>query len=161
MSSPYHHSLVTPAGLIVDRHEVGPDYLIVHAHGREASGTCPGCGTMSSSVHSRYIRSPRDFPAYGRRLMIRLTARRFRCSVSLCDRKTFVEQFRPDVIASRARRTSRLDFLFILSVCSPGRSPRGTANGAIVHPGQRRYLAPHPATSFRSHADISEDRRHR
>jgi len=111
MSSPCLHSLVTPAGLVVDRHEVGPDYLIVHARGREASGTCPGCGTMSSSVHSRYIRSPRDFPACGRRLMIRLTARRFRCSVSSCDRKTFVEQFRPDVIASRARRTSRLDLL--------------------------------------------------
>ena len=102
---------MAPAGLIVDRHEVGPDGLIVHAHGEEASGTCPGCGSLSSSVHSRYIRWPRDFPASGRQLVIRLTARRFRCSAPSCDRKTFVERFAPDVIAARARRTSRLDRL--------------------------------------------------
>jgi len=95
----------------VDRHDVGPDGLIVHAHGEEASGTCPGCGVLSASVHSRYVRSPRDFPAYGRELVIRLTVRRFRCSVPSCNRKTFVEPFAPDVIAARARRTSRLDRL--------------------------------------------------
>lgn len=105
------HLPMAPAGLIVDRHEVGPDGLIVHAHGGGASGTCPGCGMLSGSVHSRYVRSPRDFPAYGRGLIIRLTARRFRCSVSSCDRRTFVEQFASGVIAARARRTIRLDYL--------------------------------------------------
>ncbi len=102
---------MTPAGLIVDRHEVGADGLIVHAHGGEACGTCPGCGSLSASVHSRYVRSPRDFPAFGRGLVIRLTTRRFRCSVLSCDRKTFVEQFAPEVIVARARRTTRLDHL--------------------------------------------------
>jgi len=105
------HLPMAPAGLIVDRHEVGPDGLIVHAHGGGTSGTCPGCGMLSGSVHSRYVRSPRDFPAYGRGLIIRLTARRFRCSVSSCDRRTFVEQFASVVIAARARRTIRLDYL--------------------------------------------------
>ena len=111
MSSPSLKLPMTPAGLIVDRHEAGPDGLIFYAHGREASGTCPGCGSLSASVHSRYVRSPRDFPACGRGLIIRLTACRFRCSLSSCDRKTFVERFAPDVIAARGRRISRLDHL--------------------------------------------------
>ncbi len=46
------HLPMAPAGLIVDRHEVGPDGLIVHAHGGGTSGTCPGCGMLSGSVHS-------------------------------------------------------------------------------------------------------------
>jgi transposase len=111
MSSRSANLPMTPSGLIVDRHEVGSHGLIVHAHGGEACGTCPGCGSVSASVHSRYVRSPRDFPAYGRGLIIRLTARRFRCSIPSCDRKTFVERFAPDVIAARGRRTSRLDRL--------------------------------------------------
>ncbi len=102
---------LTPAGLIVDRHEIEADCLIIHAHGAEGAGTCPGCGSVSASIHSRYIRSAGDFPAHGRRLVIRLTARRFRCCVGTCDRKTFAERFSDDVIAVRARRTCRLDRL--------------------------------------------------
>ena len=105
------HLPMTPAGLIVDCHEAGPDGLIVHAHGGDVSGKCPGCGSLSVSVHSRYVRSPRDVPAFGRGLIIRLTTRRFRCAVPSCDRKTFAERFAPEVIATRARRTSRLDCL--------------------------------------------------
>ncbi|MCW6512911.1 transposase family protein [Lichenifustis flavocetrariae] len=69
------------------------------------------CGSLSASVHSRYVRSPRDVPAFGRGLIIRLTARRFRCAVPSCDRKTFAEQFAPEIMLARARRTSRLDCL--------------------------------------------------
>ncbi|MCW6512930.1 ISL3 family transposase [Lichenifustis flavocetrariae] len=111
MSSRSSYISMTPSGLIVDRHDVGPVGLIVHAHGGEASGRCPGCGSLSASVHSRYVRSPRDVPAFGRGLVIRLTARRFRCAVPSCDRKTFAEQFAPEIILARSRRTSRLDCL--------------------------------------------------
>jgi transposase len=100
-----------PVGLIVDHHEVGADVLIVHAHGDGTFGRCPGCGSVSASVHSRYLRAPRDVPAFGRRLIIRLVARRFRCTSPSCDRTTFAEQFGPEVVATRARRTNRLDRL--------------------------------------------------
>jgi transposase len=102
---------LTPAGLIVDRHEIAADCLIIHAHGAAVAGTCPGCGSVSASIHSHYIRSAGDFPAHGRRLMIRLTARRFRCCAGTCDRKTFAKRFSDDVIAVRAQRTCRLDRL--------------------------------------------------
>ncbi len=102
---------VAPSGLIVERHEIGTEGLIVHARGAPPATVCPACGSPSSSVHSRYTRSLADFPAHGRRLRIKLTARRFRCRVTTCERKIFTERFAHDTIAAHARRTSRLDLL--------------------------------------------------
>ena len=102
---------VAPSGLIVERHEIGAEGLIVHARGARPATVCPACGSPSSSVHSRYTRSLTDLPAHGRRLTIKLTARRFRCRVTTCNRKIFTERFAHNTIAAHARRTSRLDLL--------------------------------------------------
>ena len=102
---------MTPVGLIVDHHEVESEAVIVHAHGGGAFGRCPGCGSPSASVHSRYTRAPRDVPAFGRGLIIRLRTRRFRCILPSCSRKTFAEQFGSEIVAAHARRTHRLDRL--------------------------------------------------
>ncbi len=105
------NAAIAPSGLIVDRHEIGSDSLIVHARGASAAIVCPACKSPSSSFHSRYTRSLADFPAHGRRLTIKLTARRFRCRVATCHRKIFTERFARATIAAHARRTSRLDLL--------------------------------------------------
>ena len=102
---------LVPPGLIVDHHEIGTDGITVHAHAASGSSRCPTCGLPSSSVHSRYQRILGDFPAQGRRLRIRLRARRFRCRVATCQRRIFTERFSRDVIEVHARRTSRLDAL--------------------------------------------------
>jgi transposase len=105
------NTAIAPSGLIVDRHEIGSDSLIVHARGASAAIVCPACRSPSSSVHSRYTRSLADLPAHGRRLTIKLTARRFRCRSATCHRKIFTERFARDTIAAHARRTSRLNLL--------------------------------------------------
>lgn len=102
---------LAPAGLVVDRHEIGVAGIVVHAHGASPTSTCPACGLASSSIHSRYSRSLGDLPAHGRRLGIRLSARRFRCRNAACERRVFTERFAPDLIQAHARRTSRLDVL--------------------------------------------------
>ena len=102
---------LVPSGLLVDRHEIGTAGITVHAHGASATSLCPTCGLASSSVHSRYGRTLGDFPAHGRRLRIRLAARRFRCRNAVCERQVFTERFSPDLIQAHARRTSRLDVL--------------------------------------------------
>ena len=102
---------VAPSGLIVERHEIGAEGLSVHARGAPPATVCPACRSPSSSVHSRYTRSLADFPAHGRRLTVKLTARRFRYRVASCDRKIFTERFTHDAVATHARRTSRLDRL--------------------------------------------------
>ena len=102
---------LTPAGLVVDRHEIGEAEITVHAHSASLTSHCPACGLASCSVHSRYGRSLGDLPAHGRRLRIRLSARRFRCRNAACERRVFTERFAPDLIQAHARRTSRLDLL--------------------------------------------------
>ena len=102
---------IGPAGLVIDQHEIGPEGAIVHAHGGACASVCPVCGTASSSIHSHYGRRLLDLPAYGRRLTIRLSARRFRCRTGTCDRKVFTERFGADGIASHARRSTRLELL--------------------------------------------------
>lgn len=102
---------LVPPGLLVDRHEIGVEGIVVHAHGASAASACPACGLASSSVHSRYGRTLGDFPAHGRRLKIQLAARRFRCRHAACERRVFTERFCHDLIQAHARRTSRLDVL--------------------------------------------------
>ena len=102
---------LVPPGLLVDRHEIGTDGIIVHAHGASATSLCPTCGLASSSVHSHYGRTLGDVPAHGRRLRICLAARRFRCRNAACERRVFTERFAQDLIQAHARRTSRLDIL--------------------------------------------------
>ncbi|MER7149235.1 transposase family protein, partial [Streptomyces xanthochromogenes] len=53
---------------------------------------CPGCGTSSTRVHSRYVRRLDDTAAGQRRVIIELRVRRFRCHQQACPQATFVEQ---------------------------------------------------------------------
>ncbi|MEU9455041.1 ISL3 family transposase [Streptomyces sp. NPDC048277] len=58
----------------------------------ERKAGCPGCGTPSRRVHSRYERRLADIPVGGRRSVIELSVRRLFCDNSACTRATFAEQ---------------------------------------------------------------------
>ncbi|WP_246684636.1 ISL3 family transposase [Mesorhizobium sp. B2-7-1] len=51
------------------------------------SATCPCCGTCSRRTQSRYIRQVADLPIAGRRVILRVTVRRFWCDAVLCRRR--------------------------------------------------------------------------
>ncbi|WP_366941777.1 ISL3 family transposase [Asticcacaulis sp.] len=74
-----------------------------------AMSACPGCGTRSGRIHSRYHRRLADLPTSGRLVELVLLARRFFCDAVLCGRRVFTERFDPKVLAPWARRTARLD----------------------------------------------------
>ena len=57
-----------------------------------ASAACPGCGTVSRRVHSRYERRLLDTAAGGCEVVICLSVRRFRCLSPDCSKATFAEQ---------------------------------------------------------------------
>lgn len=79
--------------------------LVARTTTREAA--CPGCGTVSGHVHGGYRRRLADLAVAGRKVVIDLAVRRFRCPMLECDRRTFVEQV--DGLTERfARRTSSL-----------------------------------------------------
>jgi transposase len=72
-----------------------------------AGGSCPGCGIWSTRVHSSYLRFPADVPSGGRRVVLRLRVRRFRCRNTVCPRRTFVEQI-SGLTRRYSQRTERL-----------------------------------------------------
>jgi transposase len=59
----------------------------VRASGPEA--VCPACGTVSRRVHSRYERRLSDLAVSGQEVMIELSARRFFCMATACEKVTF------------------------------------------------------------------------
>ncbi|MEY9997254.1 transposase [Streptomyces sp. V4I8] len=68
------------------------------------AAVCPGCGSVSTRVHSRYGRTIADAPVGARPVVIALSVRRLFCDNGDCARVTFVEQV--DGLTSRyGRRT--------------------------------------------------------
>ncbi|WP_459548632.1 ISL3 family transposase [Nocardia sp. X0981] len=68
--------------------------------------SCPGCGTSSWRVHSRYQRRLSDTAIGGREVLIRLQVRRLFCDNHECGRRTFAEQ--PCGLAGRYARRTRI-----------------------------------------------------
>ncbi len=87
-----------------------PERITILTQPLSAAAACPDCGTMSSHLHSRYERILGDLPWQGRPVVLRIQARRFRCSCPACPRQTFAEQL-GDVAAAWVRRTGRLGAL--------------------------------------------------
>ncbi|MEV5540114.1 ISL3 family transposase [Saccharopolyspora shandongensis] len=69
---------------------------------------CPGCGTLSERVHSRYQRRLSDTAISGREVLIRLRVRRLFCDNTECAKKTFAEMV-PELAARYGRRTTVLE----------------------------------------------------
>ena len=71
------------------------------------NASCPACGHETWRVHSRYTRRLAEEPAFGHRVRLQMTVRRFLCPESGCPRRIFVEPL--DGFAARhARTTTRL-----------------------------------------------------
>ncbi|MFF0142753.1 ISL3 family transposase [Streptomyces sp. NPDC005227] len=66
--------------------------VTLHATTTSRSAGCPSCGVISASVHSRYLRRLDEAAAAGRRVVVELQVRRFRCREAACSKATFVEQ---------------------------------------------------------------------
>lgn len=67
---------------------------------------CPGCGTRSRRVHSRYLRTLSDLPWEGVAVAIRLRTRRFFCTEVRCRKRIFTEPL-PATVSRYGRRTCR------------------------------------------------------
>ncbi|MDT0549603.1 ISL3 family transposase [Streptomyces lonegramiae] len=79
-------------GVVVDGVEVVEDTVRIDVHAGQRAVMCPACGTAASRVHSTYTRRLADRPIGGRRVVLRLTVRRFFCDNAVCKRRTVAEQ---------------------------------------------------------------------
>ena len=95
------------AGVVVEGVVVAAGLLCVWARPGAGEAACPACGMASARVHSRYCRRLADAAVGGRRVVIRLTVRRFFCPAPGCNRRTFAEQV-PGLTTRYARRTPPL-----------------------------------------------------
>ena len=68
---------------------------------------CPGCGTESHSLHSKYTRYLTDLPWANCSVLLELQVKRYFCHNPECPKRTFAEQF-PEVVARYARKTDRV-----------------------------------------------------
>ena len=122
-----------PSGLEVDSVDADEDTLVVTARSNAATASCPLCGVASRRVQSHYVHRPSDLPCAGRRVRLRLLARRFRCGVPGCQRQVFAERFGTTVLAERARRTGRLeDIVHHLGLALGGRPGAGFAQRLML-----------------------------
>jgi len=108
MQAKFSISAAIPAGLVVENTMEEGDTTLVRARSVAGAAACPLCGTASGRVHSRYERHVSDLPCAGRRLRLRIAARRFVCAAGHCRRKIFAERF-GGALEPRARRTTRLE----------------------------------------------------
>ena len=129
-----------PPGLVASRWVVEGDELIVDARSAYDDAACPSCGVVSRHLHSRYRRTLRDLPAHGRRVLIRVSVRRFRCTEAGCARKTFAEPLAGAVEGRYARRTSRSDDLIHQIALAMGGRPGERLTTRLCVSGSRDTL---------------------
>lgn len=126
-------SSLIPAGLVVESAAEDDGMMVVSARSAAERRPCPLCGRSSGRVHSRYVRTIADLPCAGRKVRLRLTARRFVCEATSCRRRIFAERFEDKVVAERSRRTSRLECLVHhLGLALGGRPAAGFAKRLMV-----------------------------
>lgn len=111
MSQTFRASALVPRGFVVDAVTSDGASALITVRSVETASVCPGCGTRSGRVHSRYHRRLADLPIAGRPVRLLVRARRFYCRTVLCGRRVFAERFDANVLAPWARRTARLDHI--------------------------------------------------
>ena len=109
MSFRFQISSLVPRGLDVESIVEEADGLTVTTHAQALAAVCPLCGSDSRRIHSRYLRQVADLPCVGRKVRLHIVARRFVCEAPLCPRRIFAEGFGDNILASRSRRTARLE----------------------------------------------------
>jgi len=121
-----HGITLAPCGLAIESIETETDKLRIGARPLDTTAACPVRGTMCVRIHSRYRRTLTDLPSQGRRVVVTISARRFRCLVTDCRRQIFAERLETTVGAPFARRAARLEeivhHLGLALVGRPGQS---------------------------------------
>ena len=86
----------------------GKGTVTLYVSSNSGDATCPYCSHQSDKIHSRYMRTLCDLPAFGKVIHLRFHARKFFCLNDNCRKKTFAEQPGNEIFRYR-RRTRRCE----------------------------------------------------
>jgi transposase len=126
-------SRIVPAGFDVEHTEIEEQRASVTIRAVSRIAICPSCGACSMRVQSRYSRRALDLPISGRQVDLTILVRRFWCDAVLCGMRNFAERFGDAVLASRSRRTGRLEtIVHHLGLALGGRPAAAFANRLMV-----------------------------
>ena len=100
--------LSLPEGLYITHIQEEATMCTISVVSTSECSCCPLCAHVSSAVHSRYIRTVRDVPCGGRKVILRLTVRKFFCRNPTCSRKIFAERL-STLVERWAQMTARLN----------------------------------------------------
>lgn len=128
------------AGLVVEHVQLCDEVLHVTVRCEAVGANCPDCSAWSEAFHSSYGRKLSDLPIAGRRAVVDLQVRRFRCYQPECPRKTFVEQAL--ILAERyAHRTRRLrSLLEVVGLALGGRPGSRHCKRLAMHASRSTLL---------------------
>jgi transposase len=129
-----------PPGLVANQWVVDGDDLVVDAMAAGKDAACPECGVVTGQVHSHYQRTLHDLPAHGRRMVIRIKTRRFRCREAECPRQTFCEPLDAVIDRRYARRTARSETLVHQIALALGGRPGERLTARLCIGGSRDTL---------------------
>jgi len=112
-----------------------PGQLLMVLRAVRQESACPGCGTYSRRLHSRYLRKLSDLPWEGLPVRVHLPTRRFFCVRSECSQTIFTGSL-PGTVVRYGRRTCRLGRAYSVLAMALGRRGRRPAEPAEA----RAYL---------------------
>ena len=141
MQRSFRPSALVPPGFTVDSAAYDETGVRITVRTSTSLAQCPSCGVETGRVHSRYRRRLADLPISGRSVRLMIVARRFYCDAALCGRRIFTERFAPDILASWARRTARLDQVVLhLGLALGGRPAASFAQRLLLPVGNDTLL---------------------
>jgi transposase len=105
--------------LRIEQITIGPQGVTLSIAVQRRSARCPLCGSRSRRVHSRYHRTLADLPISGRRAVLIVLVRRFRCLIPTCPRQIFAARL-PNLAAPFARRSQPLQHALEQVGCALG-----------------------------------------
>lgn len=95
--------LPLPEGIVITSVHTETNSIVVHIACRLPCACCPLCQQSSERVHGAYGRTVADLPCAGRRVILKLSVRKFVCGTVSCSRKIFTERL-DSLVQSYARR---------------------------------------------------------
>ena len=140
MQQSFRASALVPRGFVVDSATSDDAGALIAVRSVARASACPGCGSPSERVHSRYRRRLADLPISGRPVRLVVLVRRFHCNAVLCGRRVFTERFDTDVLAPWARRTARLDHIVHHLGLALGGRPAASFARRLMVPASRDTL---------------------
>ncbi len=99
--------LPLPDGIVIASLRAETSSVIVHIACCLLKAFCPLCGQPSERIHGDYVRTVADLPCCGRRVILKLSVRKFVCGTSTCPRRIFAERL-SELVQYYARMTNRL-----------------------------------------------------